>query len=319
MATMKVVVTGATGMIGQALVPTLLEHGYHLVLVARSEDKLKVLRDRFGEVVETVSCDLRRDSLPTRLVEGSRAVIHLAGHPLSGRWTEQHRRAVYESRLFGTKQIVAAIRRARRRPRVLLSASATGFYGDRNDEILTEASAPGRDFLARLTAEWEQEALAGERLGVRVVTVRTAPVVGRGGFLGLLVPAVELGVGVLGSGRQWFPWIHLSDIANIYVHALTDSQIRGPLNAAAPDLVRQAEFVRTLATVMRVPRPLQVPVWALRLVYGELGEAMVASQRVVPWKLRRQNYQFVFPVLAPALGEVVKKQRVSQRPPARIR
>jgi uncharacterized protein (TIGR01777 family) len=201
---------------------------------------------------------------------------------------------------------VQGLRQAAAKPGVLVSASAVGYYGDRGEEELTESAAPARDFLADVCVAWEREAMAAEALGVRVVTERTGIVLGHGGALAKMLTPFKLGAGgPLGSGRQWMPWIHVDDQARLYVHAAERASIRGPMNAVAPNPVRNSEFTKALGRQLRRPAFMPAPYIGLRIVFGEFAQVLFASQRVIPKVAVDTGFQFKYPELAGALKEIL--------------
>jgi uncharacterized protein (TIGR01777 family) len=235
------------------------------------------------------------------------AMVHLAGEPVAQRWNDEVKRRIRESRVTGTRNLVEGIARLTRKPAVLISASATGYYGSRGDSLLDETSAPGAGFLAEVCVEWEREAFAAKALGVRVATVRTGLVLDpRGGALEKLLPPFRLGVGGrLGDGRQWTPWIHVDDLVGIYAFALT-SAASGPLNGTAPDPVTNAEFTRALAKALHRPAIFPVPKPALKILFGEMADMLFDSQRVLPKQTEAAGFQFRYPRLEPALAQLLR-------------
>jgi len=208
------------------------------------------------------------------------AVVHLAGEPVAQRWTAAAKERIRASRVDGTRKLVDAMRR--NPPKVLVSASAVGYYGSRGDEVLTESSNPGDDFLARLAIEWEREALRAEEFGVRVVILRIGVVLGPGGALAKMVPIFKAGLGgPIAGGRHWMPWIAIGDLVRLIDFAI-QNDVRGPINATAPNPVTNREFTRELARFLHRPAILPVPRFALRALYGEMAQVLWASQRAVP-------------------------------------
>jgi uncharacterized protein len=241
------------------------------------------------------------------------AVIHLAGEPVAAaRWTDEQKRRIRDSRVKGSRNLVAGMRVTPRPPKVLVSASAVGFYGDRGDEILNEGSAPGSDFLSEVCLNWETEAARARELGVRVAFVRTGVALSpSGGALEKMLLPFKLGLGGrLGDGRQWFPWIHIEDVVGIFLHALTSPAVDGPINGVAPGIVTNEEFTRELAAVLNRPAFFSVPQFALRALMGEMAEIVTASQRVVPQVALDTGYRFKYPNLKPALESLLKTGNV---------
>jgi uncharacterized protein len=232
---------------------------------------------------------------------GAEAIVHLAGAPIAVRWTARRRREILESRVLGTRRIVEAIASRKPAPRVLVCASAIGFYGDRGSEELTEESGPGTDFLSDVVREWEH---AAQGAPVRSVQLRFGIVLSpRGGALAKMLPAFRLGVGGrLGSGTQWMSWIALHDLVRVIRFAIDSETLTGPVNAVAPQPVTNAEFTETLGRVLRRPAVIPVPAFALRALFGEMARlTMLASQRVVPRRLGNAGFRFEYPTLEGAL------------------
>jgi hypothetical protein len=228
-------------------------------------------------------------------LEGVEVVFNLAGEPVAeGRWTADKKRRIRDSRVLGTRNLVAGLAALEKRPRVLVSVSAVGYYGDRGDEELVETSAAGRGFLAEVCADWEREALSAAELGIRVVCVRMGIVLARdGGALAKMLTTFRLGAGgKLGDGRQWMPWIHLDDVIGILLHASQDVRIQGAINAVGPRPVTNADFTRALGKAVHRPTFLTVPRTALRLAFGEMGHILTDSQRVLPQVAEQTGYAF---------------------------
>jgi len=233
------------------------------------------------------------------------AIVHLAGEPIAHRWTRDRKRRIRESRVRGTETIARAMASARDRPRVLLSASAVGIYGNRSDEVLDEGSAPGTDFLATVCTEWERAADPARDAGVRVVHMRTGLVLAEsGGAMAMMLPPFRAGLGgPMGSGRQWMSWIAREDFARVVLFLLGADSADGPVNLVAPHPTQNAEFARVLGQVLHRPAVLPVPAFALTLAFGEMAEhTLLASQRVMPRRLGELGFQFRFPQLADALA-----------------
>jgi len=299
---MKALVTGATGFVG----PRLLRLLDRPVVVTRNPDRARAV---VGHLAERI---LRWDPLegppPAEAFDGVEAVLHLAGESVAeGRWTAAQKNRIRDSRVVGTRHLVQGIAQAARKPAVLVSASAVGYYGDRGDEELTESARPADDFLAQVCVAWEQEALAAEKAGVRVVTARTGIVLGAGGgaLAKMLTPFKLGGGGPLGNGRQWMPWIHVADLARLYVHAAETTGIRGPMNAVAPNPVRNLEFTKALGRALHRPALIPAPYFGLRLLFGEFAQVLFASQRVIPRVALDSGFVFQFPEIAAALREIL--------------
>jgi uncharacterized protein (TIGR01777 family) len=277
MAVVNVAITGATGMIGKRLQQRLSEAGHTALAVPRE--------------AAAPTCD---------------AVIHLAGEPIAQRWTEAAKKRIYDSRVEGTRQLVNGLSAQSNRPRVLVCASAVGIYGSRGDEILTEKSPPGAGFLPRVAIGWEESARTGEALGIRVISLRFGVVLGHGGALAKLLPPFRLGAGGrLGSGRQWMSWIHIDDVVNLMLFALENAALKGAVNATAPHPVTNDEFTRRLAAALHRPAIFPVPAFALKLVFGEMSEVLLDSQRVLPTAAQAAGFRFQYPELSASLQDIL--------------
>jgi uncharacterized protein (TIGR01777 family) len=299
---MKALVTGATGFVG----PRLLRLLDRPVVVTRNPDRA---RSVVGHLAERI---IRWDPLegppPAEAFDGVDVVLHLAGESVAeGRWTAAQKNRIRDSRVVGTRHLVQGIAQAARKPAVLVSASAVGYYGDRGDEELTESAPPADDFLAKVCVDWEREAAAAEKAGVRVVTARTGIVLGAGGgaLAKMLTPFKLGGGGPLGNGRQWMPWVHVADLARLYVHAADTPTIRGPMNAVAPNPVRNLEFTKALGRALHRPAFIPAPYFGLRLLFGEFAQVLFASQRVIPRVALDTGFVFQFPEIAGALREIL--------------
>jgi len=295
-----VAITGASGFIGRALVAR---------LQARGDSAVAVRRATSGESAGP-RWDPERGFTPPDALSGFDAIVHLAGEGVAEqRWSSAQKQRILDSRVLGTRAVVDALRAAQPRPRALICASAVGLYGDRGDEVLTEAASPGGDFLAEVTRAWEHEANAAAELpGVRVVTLRFGVVLGRGGgALQKMLTPFKLGVGgPVASGRQYMSWVHLDDAVGAIVFALDRPDARGPFNVTAPEPVTNAAFTAALARALHRPAFMPVPAAALSLLYGEMGRTvMVQGQRVVPARLLEAGYTFARPDLADAMADAV--------------
>lgn len=301
-----VVITGVTGLVGKSLARSLGESGVEVR--GYSRDPVTALRDVSG--LASAAAWTADGALDAQPLVGAHAVVHLAGESVGGgRWTPARKRAIESSRVLGTRRLVEAIASvpAAVRPRVLLSASAIGFYGETAQREVDEESAKGEGFLADVCERWEAEARAAEALGVRVVIVRVGVVLGRsGGALGKMVPLYRAGLGGrMGPGTQWWPWVHLADVVGLVRFAIEDERVRGVLGASAPGLVPQHEFSSVLARVLRRPAFLPAPSFALRAALGEFAEELLGSRRVVPRRALALGYRFRFPELEPALRDLL--------------
>ena len=235
------------------------------------------------------------------------AVIHLAGEPVAQRWTPAAKQRILESRVQGTRRLVEILAGLPKRPQTLVCSSAIGYYGARGDEILTESSTPGKGFLAEVCIAWEKEARAAEALGTRVVMVRTGLVLDpKGGALQRMLPAFRMGAGGrIGSGRQWMSWIHIQDLVSLMIFAL-DHPLRGPVNGVAPEPVTNSDFTRGLAAALRRPAIFPMPSAVLQLLFGEMSEMLLASQRVLPREAESAGFPFRYPTLTAALAALFR-------------
>lgn len=294
---MRILITGGTGFIGGALIRKLLGAGHQCAVLTRSIPKARGI---FGETVEALA-DL--DSVPEE--PGFEAIVNLAGAPLLDRpWTRARKKVLWDSRVGLTEHLVAWIGRRQTRPRVLLSGSAVGVYGDGGEQILDEEThVCNRDFGSDLCWSWEEAARLAERHGVRVAIVRTGLVLHRdGGMLKRMLPAFRLGLGgPIGSGRQWMSWIHRDDLIALMQRILESPTLSGIFNGTAPYPVTNAEFTTTLARLLRRPAFFRLPAWLLRSVGGEMGELLLGSQRVIPERALHAGFVFRYPELEPAL------------------
>lgn len=298
---MNIAISGASGLIGRRLLKVLAKDGHSLTVLSRHAGT------NLAPGIRLAVWDAARGEPPVDAVREAGAVIHLAGAPVAQRWTAPVKREIRESRVVGTRNLVAALSKLARKPQVLICASAVGYYGSRGDEVLAESAAPGSDYLAEVCVAWEKEAQAAEALGIRVVRVRIGMVLdARGGALPRMLPPFKMGVGgKLGSGRHWMSWIHLDDLAALFQFALA-KPLSGAVNGVAPNPVTNADFTRALAAAVHRPAIFPVPGFALRLLFGEMGDILLASQRVAPKAAESAGFTFRFPELAGALTDVLK-------------
>lgn len=302
---MRVGVTGASGFIGQAVTAALRARGDFVVSFTRSAaGRTQPSAEEPG--AQARQFDVGDPNADPRALEGLDAIVHLAGETVDGRWTEKKKRAIFDSRVAGTRNLVTAIGKVERRPRVLVAASATGYYGDRGDEVLDEASPPGSDFLSRVCVEWERETQAVRALGVRDVSLRTGIVLGRGGAMAKLRPLFSLGAGgPIGNGRQWMPWIHIDDLVALYLFALDRGDFDGAIVAVAPDYASNARVMTALAGALGRPAVAVAPAFALRLALGEFAESILGSQLVMPSRAQRAGFQWRHPTLEAAMADAM--------------
>lgn len=300
---MKILITGAGGFIGKRLCQTLSEAGHELAALARDP---QATRRSVPALRAAFAWDALRQYAPREAFDGVQAVIHLAGESVAGRWTASKKQAIYDSRIQGTKHLVDTLAALDHKPATLVSASAIGYYGERGEDLLDEAQAPGRDFLASVCKDWEAQAAHAQDLGVRLVQLRTGIVLGpEGGALGAMLPLARWGMGgPLGGGHQWWSWIHRDDAVGLIQHAL-HNPLTGPVNAVSPHPVRQREFAKTLGRALRRPAFLRAPALALKLVLGEFSSELLSSKRVLPQKAQASGYAFKFPELEAALRHIL--------------
>jgi uncharacterized protein (TIGR01777 family) len=297
---MNYLITGASGFIGSNLVSMLLSNGHSVDYLGRKRSTALDSRAAFH-------CWEPGKEPPLSSVPAVDAVVHLAGEPIAQRWTREVRQRIYDSRVDSTRKLVSAIGEWRHKAAVLITASAVGYYGDRGDEVLTEESAPGGDFLAKLCVDWEREAAAARKFSMRVVPIRFGIVLGRdGGALKQMLTPFQLGIGGrLGSGRQWMPWIHVADLLRLIVFVAGNESVNRPLNGTSPEPVTNAEFTRQLGQALHRPAIFPVPKVALKLALGEIADFMFASARVVPEATMRAGFTFGYPELGAALADLL--------------
>jgi len=295
----RILVTGVSGPIGAALLPSLQSGGTQVIRLVRGP----------ANNAEQISWDPLAPLSPAA-VSGFDAVIHLAGESVVGRWTDAKKKAIRDSRVLGTRNLATALTKSDAKPGVLVCASAVGFYGNRGDELLREESPSGQEFLPEVCREWEEASRIAANAGIRTVNIRIGLVLSpTGGALGSMLTPFKLGLGGrLGSGQQWWSWIHVDDIVGAIHHALDTQSLSGPVNLVAPNPTRNAEFTKILASVLGRPALFPVPEFALRAALGRAAaqELLLASQRVEPAKLAASGYSFRFRELRAALASLVE-------------
>lgn len=301
---MNLVVSGSHGFIGSALVSSLTADGHRVIRLVRAERSSSAVAE--SEIVWNPEAAY----VDTAKLEGKDALIHLAGEPIPGRWTPKKKARILESRFQGTRLLAEALSHLTQPPQVFVSASAIGYYGDRGDEILREESPSGRGFLAQVCREWEAATEPAAKKGIRVVNLRMGIVLGKdGGALAQMLFPFRLGLGGrIGAGGQYMSWIALDDLVGAVQHVLATGSLRGPINAVAPNPVRNAEFAKTLGKVLSRPTIFPLPAFLVRLVFGQMGEeALLWGQRVEPARLKASGYAFRFPELDGALRHILGK------------
>ena len=296
---MKILISGSHGLVGTALIKALQPDGHDIYRLVR----------HYPDSPDQIEWSPERYSIALSLIEGFDAVVHLAGESIAeGRWTDEKKRKIRESRTKGTKLLADALGNLTARPRVMLSASAIGYYGDRDDEVLTEASAPGNDFLSEVCVEWENATSHAKAMGVRVVNTRFGIILDKeGGALKKMLPPFRMGIGGrIGSGKQWMSWIALDDVVGALKFALTNESLAGPVNFVAPNPVRNADFTKALGHALSRPTFLPIPAFGVRFAFGEMADALLlSSQRVEPKVLNEAEYQFQYPSLKLALSQLL--------------
>jgi len=286
-------ITGASGFIGQALTAEALREERNVILFSRHPKTTPESRSWSDQ------------SLPN--IDGCDQLVHLAGESILGLWTKKKRERILSSRREGTRRLVEAIAQSSRKPSLLVSASAIGYYGNTHDSLLDESTCSGHGFLAEVARAWEEEALKAEAYGVRVVLIRIGIVLGRNGtIMKLMIPLFRMGLGgVVGSGKQWMSCIHINDLVRLILKCCDDRSLCGPLNAVMPEPITNATFTKTLGTLLQRPTPFRIPAIALRTILGELSTLLLNSQRVLPQKAIRHHYNFKYPTLGKALTEII--------------
>lgn len=305
---MRILVSGSTGFLGTALVETLGAEHHSVSRLVRPKTARK---DAAGKNAPTVAWDPVADQFDSAGAEGADALLHLAGASIAGgRWNAARKKLLRASRIDATRQLMGALAKLQRPPRVIVAASAIGYYGNRGEETLTEVSAPGNDFLAGLCREWEAETARGSEFGARVVSLRFGIILAaHGGALPRMALPFKFGAGGrLGNGRQWMSWLTLQETVRIVQFALSAPALAGPVNVVTPNPVRNSEFTRVLAKTLHRPAVFPAPAFALRLAVGEMADALLlVSQRVMPTKLLDAGYSFQLPDLSGALADVFRK------------
>jgi uncharacterized protein (TIGR01777 family) len=295
----RILVSGVSGPIGAALLPSLKTRGYEVTRLVRGPAT--------GE--NQISWDPGKP-IPPDAVSGFDAVVHLAGESIVGRWTDEKKLKIRNSRVAGTAALAEALAQARAKPQAFVCSSAIGYYGDRGDEVLNEQSSPGSGFLPDVCREWEAATQAAADAGIRTVQMRTGVVLSpKGGALGKMLTPFKMGVGGrIGNGRQWMSWIDVQDLVGAIHHILKSDLLQGPVNMVAPKPVTNAEFTRTLASALSRPALFPMPAFVVKLVFGEMGETvLLGSQRVEPAQLVMSGYPFRFSDLRASLENILKK------------
>jgi uncharacterized protein len=305
--TKKIIITGATGLIGKKLSRALNDRGDEVTVFTRNTDSAN---KTIPFVKSLVKWNYKNPDEWKNHLDGKDAIVHLAGINLfSRRWNDNFKKEIIESREISTRNLVKSLKDCNKKPQVFISASGVGYYGDGGDKILSEDSSKGNDFLADVCNVWEHESRKADDYGIRNVQVRTGIVLSSedGALKQMLLPFKLFIGGSLGSGKQWFPWIHIDDIVGIYIHAIDNKNLSGAVNSASPNIVRMKEFAKTLGKVMKRPSLFAVPEFVLRIVVGEAAGTVVTGQRVSEDKLLNSEYKFGFENLEEALAELLRK------------
>ena len=298
---MKIFIVGGTGFVGSHLCSYLLERGHEITAIGTTSRWQQAHHPQ----LQYISADTTQTGAWQQELSTADAVVNLAGRSIFKRWNKAYKQQIYDSRILTTRNIVNALPAGTHC--VLCNTSAVGYYGNRQDEILTETAAPGTGFMAEIAQDWEKEALPAVEKGARVAVMRFGIVLGSdGGAMAQMLPAFRMFVGgPLGSGRQWFPWIHLQDLLSAVLFLLETSSLSGPFNFCAPNPIRNRELAETLGRLLGRPSFMPAPRVMLRLALGEVGSVLVESQRAVPQNLLASGFNFQFPELEPALQNIV--------------
>ena len=304
---MKIAITGATGLVGSRLVARLNQKGHQILVFTRNPSKARQVFPATLSNLEIVRYTPQESGEWQQKVSGCDAVINLAGEPIAERWSPQQKKAIMESRQIGTRKLVEAIAMAEQKPKVLVSGSAIGCYGTSESAAFDESSSSGSDFLSQVCQNWEQEAQKVTEYGVRLVIVRIGIVLANGGALGKMIgPFKMFAGGPIGSGKQWFSWIHRDDLVNLICQAVEREDMSGVYNATAPNPVRMSQLCQTLGEVMNRPSWLPVPDFVLELLLGDGAIVVLEGQQVLPKKTQATGFDYKYPELKPALAEIVK-------------
>jgi len=299
---MKILITGGSGFIGSNLSEYLLSRGHMVSAVGRSADQHRIRHEDY----RYITADTTRPGEWQKEVEEAEAVVNLTGATIFKRWTANYKKMIYNSRILTTRHVVAALSEGR--SITLCSASGAGYYGNRGDDILKEDGGVGRDFLAGVSRDWEKEALGAAAKRVRVAVMRFGVVLGKnGGALAKIIPAFKMFVGgSLGSGNQWFPWMHLEDLMAAILFIFEHQDVRGPLNFCAPNPVRYRDLAKILGNVLGRPSFMPAPAFMIRLAMGEFGDVFLGSQRTIPDRLLKYGFSFQYPDIKGAIQAVVR-------------
>lgn len=305
---MKIAITGATGLVGSRLVGRLNRAGHQIVVFTRNPSKAqKVFSASTFSSLEVVQYQPQESGAWQQKISGCDAVINLAGEPIAERWSPKQKQVIMESRQLGTRKLVEAIAMAEQKPQVMVSGSAIGYYGTSETTAFDESNSPGTDFLAQVCQNWEAEAQKVTEYGVRLVILRIGIVLANGGALGKMIgPFKMFAGGPIGSGKQWFSWIHRDDLVNLIVQSIEDPSMSGVYNATAPNPVRMSKLCQTLGEVMNRPSWLPVPDFVLEVLLGDGAMVVLEGQQVLPKQTQQAGFDYKYPELKPALADIVK-------------
>jgi len=298
---MKILITGGLGFVGANLSDYLLDKGHAVIAVGRAATQNRITADRY----QYISADTTRPGDWQKALGDVDAVVNLVGKSIFKRWSEKYKKQIYDSRILTTRNVVDAL--PADQSVVLCSASGAGYYGNRGDDLLKEGEGPGNDFLASVTVDWEAEALKGATKGIRAAPMRFGVILGKGGgALAKMIPAFKSFVGgPIGSGSQWFPWMHLTDLMAAILFICKNPTVNGPLNFCAPNPVTNRELANTLGEVLGRPAFMPAPAFMVRAVLGEFGNVLLDSQRTIPAKLLSHGFEFQYPDIKSAIQEIV--------------
>ena len=301
---MNVLITGATGFLGRSLVKSLTKDGHSIKIITRNISKASSI---LGTDVDFYQWEHTTLEPPIEAIDNTDAVVNLMGETVGGLWVPSKKQAIYQSRIIGTKKLVEAINKSDSKPSVLVSASAVGYYGNRGNEKLTEHSGPGKSFLSEVCEDWEDQAKSVTNSETRVITLRFAPIIGTGGdFLTQQLPLAKLGLlGPLGSGKQWWPWVHINDAVSIIKYVINKS-ISGPINVVSPNPIDQITFSKALAGFYNRPAIIPAPSLAIRMILWGFADELLFSRKVIPQKALDYGYEFKFVDINDAIKASIK-------------
>jgi len=299
---MKIFITGGSGFVGTRLIHDLIDRGHRVIAVGTSSAHKNPPNENF----RYISADTTLKGPWQDALEDIDAIINLAGRNIFKLWSDTYKNQIYNSRILTTRNLVEAVPESK--GIILCSTSGAGYYGNRADEVLMEDASPGSDFLAKVSIDWEKEAFLAEKKGVRVAAMRFGVVLDKnGGALAKMIPAFKFFAGgPLGTGLQWFPWIHMDDLISAINFIIENNEIKGPVNFCAPNPIRNRDFGKALGNVLKRPSFMKVPLFMIRLVMGEMGTLLTNSQKVIPHKLLRHGFKFQHPDIDHALGDILK-------------